>query len=150
MECKHDSNTNDYSPPCFLCKVEELEGQLNAMTQERDDLLQARAICPECAKKIDEAAGIDLVGLNRQLAASQAYAQQLREALKFVRLTPEENAYWLTQLDAAIALPQDDTALREWGAKLLEEMAEILDRGADYELYIPILRRKAAELRARK
>jgi len=63
--------------------------KLAAMTQERDDLLQARAICPECAKKIDEAAGIDLVGLNRQLAASQAEITRLGGVCSDYRKTQE-------------------------------------------------------------
>lgn len=66
-------------------EIMKLKAQLAAITQDRDDLLQAHAICPECAKKIDEAAGIDLVGLNRQLAASQAENEALRKVLEEVK-----------------------------------------------------------------
>lgn len=123
--------------------------ELATITQERDDLLQARAICHECAKKIDEAAGIDLVGLNRQLAASQSYAAQLQKVLEEVLPYAKRIEYSvdgtpdpIIKAIKVLALPQDDTALREWGAKLLEEIADNChyDRDAD------MLRHKAAEL----
>jgi len=170
--------------------TKEGKEQLAIMRQERDDLLQARAICPECAKKIDEAAGIDLVGLNRQLAAMtqerdwldhkskclemerasqesyltecQAREQQLREALSTARYlyqysqkigTPEQAGRYSREHEEhhdeagiLLSLPQDDTALRQWGAKLLREIADNChyDRDAD------MLRRKADELENKK
>lgn len=126
-----DQDHTTFEPLYLATDVARLQAKLAAMTQERDQ--------NDINYGLEKA---DHMRTEAQLAASQAYAQQLREALKFVRLTPEESAYWLTQLDAAIALPQDDTALREWGAKLLEEMRENChyDRDAD------MLRHKTAEL----
>jgi len=87
------------------------EEQLAAMTQERDDLLQARAICPECAKKIDEAAGIDLVGLNKRLAACQQEKDDYRAALELIADTdPDDGTQWFhyTASEALAKYPHED------------------------------------------
>jgi len=101
-----------------------MQAELAAMTQERDMF-----------EKVSD------IRLN-ELAASQAREQQLREALE--KVMRSENR-WPDYVIDALALPQDDTALREWGAKLLREMA-----GAPHckgNLFVrDELRRKADEL----
>lgn len=81
--------------------------------------------------------------LARNLAASQAREQQLREALKVVEQTLTYGQSYT--VNAALALPQDDTALRQYvrseQAKLLREMAEHFKEHG----YL-LLRHKADEL----
>lgn len=64
-----------------------------------------------------------------ELAASQAYSQQLREALAFYMTPPigqlNERHVAAAKLGvAALALPHDDTALKQYGAKLLRRAAD--------------------------
>ncbi len=85
----------------------------------------------------------DDTALNTLLAAGQAREQQLREALELVKrdarhyiphyaFGDNEAACEMNRLleniegygDEALALPQDDTALRQWGAKLLRDLAD--------------------------
>lgn len=82
-----------------------------------------------------------------RLAASQAREQQLREALKQMVIYARDMHCGLKIADDALMLPQDDTALKQYGAKLLREMADVL---ADRTLFKNILRRKADELEAIK
>ena len=77
-----------------------------------------------------------------QLAASQAYSQQLWEALHDL-WTVGEDCGGITM---ALSLPQDDTALRQWGAKLLREMADEILRMVDYDPAAGFLQGKADEL----
>ncbi len=87
----------------------------------------------------------DDTALNTLLAAGQAREQQLREALSAIT-------------GKALALSQDDTALREWGAKLLRDVGDKLILKAVGATNIPMLtgsvrdylRRKADELEAGK
>ena len=81
--------------------------------------------------------------LREQLAASQAREQQLREALTVFESGSEQNH---NAADSALALPQDDTALRQWGAKLLREISDGVI-GVREQM---ILRRKADELEGKK
>lgn len=85
--------------------------------------------------------------LQSQLAAQAAHIALLREALdKLARLGNEPllgNSIGNQIAQQALAIPNNDAALREWGARLLEEMAEA-DAGPLY------LRRRAAELRSGK
>ena len=53
-------------------------------------------------------------------AAQAAHIALLREALEFAR---RSGADW-QEVRTALAIQSDDAALREWGARLLEEMAE--------------------------
>ena len=76
------------------------------------------------------------------LAASQAREQKLREALQFY--TPHNPSLGNTATEA-LALPQDDTALRQWGAKLLGDAADRLGKGETPILPFE-LRRMADEL----
>lgn len=175
MECKHGSSTGDYSPPCFLCKVEELEGQLTIMTEARDkyaldivrwnadldDLRRQLATMTQERDKFERSAKVLMVEKGNaciaweqernKLAASQAYSQQLREALeKLARLGNEPllgNSIGNRIAQEALALPQDDTALRQWGAKLLKE----IERGADsaYKIMCRVSR-KVDELEGKK
>ena len=63
-----------------------------------------------------------------QLAAAQAREAQLREALKCYRGNRKPTYHNTDEpemtADNALALPQDDSSLRQYGAKLLREAAE--------------------------
>lgn len=92
--------------------------------------------------------------LSQQLAASQAREQQLREALERIK-NPDnwgEDGCWNSDsypdeiADINLSLPQDDTALRQWGAKLLREMADEILRMVDYDPAAGFLQGKADEL----
>ena len=102
--------TKLYSAP----DVARLQAQLAAMTQERD----------KCIKECNEFWGKRSDQDFELICALQASEQQLREALKAIQqgfaVTHQVNAVVVH----ALALPQDDTALREQNAKLLEEMAD--------------------------
>jgi hypothetical protein len=113
--------------------------QLAAMMQERDALLSSTD-------------GSLVVRQMKAIAASQAYSQQLREALEFLVNRCNEQGFYspvrqpiITQ---ALALPSDDTALKQYGAKLLRDAAE--QYGTEYQqvAVIDILRR-AGELEAK-
>lgn len=88
--------------------------------------------CPVChhdntmtpAEQVGMAAMSGFEQLQQQLAAEQAYSAKLRElvleALNGFAST-QDAADW--DAKAELALPYDDTALREWGARLLEKVA---------------------------
>lgn len=134
---------------------EALKAQLAAMTQELDKFErsakvlmvekgnaciaweQERANLAAMTKKAD--GFFDALQLAAKInAEGQAREQQLREALSAIT-------------GRTIALSQDDTALREWGANLLEEMAMEIDLGTqETEDAAITLCRKAEELRAGK
>lgn len=136
--------------------IKDLEAQLASMTKERNhwreanrtslaagDILKEQLAAMTQERDIFEK--VSDIRLN-DLAASQAYAAQLREALEEVKRHGIEAPYpWAKELaQEALTIPQDDTALREWGAKLLEEMAkECWSKGNATDF----LRCKAAELR---
>jgi len=115
--------------------------QLAAMTQERDAAKTLAIFYSELA------------------AASQAIEQQLREALESAlpaigygydacRCASALHTVQSAQFDveSALSLPQDDTALKAWGAELLREIADGVI-GVREEM---ILRRKADELEEKK
>jgi hypothetical protein len=89
---------------------ERIREQLATMTAERDRL-----------QTID----LDLQMSVQKLTASQAREQQLREALKEATTTLFACRYSEIPLaekcEAILALPHDDTALKQWGAKLLRD-----------------------------
>jgi hypothetical protein len=85
-----------------------------------------------------------LAACEEQLAASQAREQVLLEALKVSHT--DSNYDNQQKFLKALSTPSDDTALREYGAKLLEEMAVelgVCEHKCDVEV-----RNKAAELRS--
>jgi len=105
--------------------VAKLQADLAAMTKKADGFFDALQL----AAKIN--------------AEGQAREQQLREALELVKrdarhyiphyaFGDNEAACEMNRLleniegygDEALALPQDDTALRQWGAKLLRDLAD--------------------------
>ena len=81
---------------------------------------------------------------DEKLAASQAREQQLREALEEMRYSHTDKAEAMYQ--AALALPHDDTALRQYGAKLLRQPANHMMVIEDSR----ILLRMADELEGKK
>ena len=109
-------------------RIKELESQLAAMTQKADGFFDALQL----AAKIN--------------AEGQAREQQLREAL-YDLWTKGEDCGGITM---ALALPQDDTALRQWGAKLLEESANESEAEGWMSITLSALRRKATKLREGK
>lgn len=116
-------------------RIKELESQLAAMTKKADGFFDALQL----AAKIN--------------AEGQAREQQLREALEYYASFDYSDDSCPVAEDAqqALAIPQDDTALREWGANLLEEMAMEIDLGTqETEDAAITLCRKAAELREGK
>lgn len=62
-----------------------------------------------------------------QLQSSQAREAQLREALQAVVNEAADRSCGLKIADDALASPSDDTALREYGAKLVERIASEVD-----------------------
>lgn len=84
--------------------------------------------------------------LQHDLAASQAREYVLRKALQDIRSHATPTGCRLAS--KALSTPSDDTALREYGAKLLEEMAVelgVCEHKCDVEVH-----NKAAELRSGK
>ena len=107
--------------------LRKLQADLAAMTKKADGFFDALQL----AAKIN--------------AEGQAREQQLREALEYYASFDYSDDSCPVAEDAqqALAIPQDDTALRQWGAKLLREMADLVsfvDRKT--------LHRKADELEA--
>jgi len=145
--------------------------QVTSLREQVAELEQARAICPDCARKIDEAAGVDVAALNLQVAeltqerdelkqsvsfwashtptdayidaleASQAREQQLRGVLSAVVSVTGmwEGSSIHKAVTAALALSSDDTALRQWGVKLLRNAAKELVP-TDYFAYVELCR----------
>jgi len=113
----------------------------------------------ECQKEVDTAYEERAIAY-RQLAECQARETSLRDDMKLAsvqymgcggNLLPGEIVAAMTSiLNRAMALPFDSTALdtlkKQWQREALLEAADILGRGADYELYVPILYRMAKEL----
>jgi hypothetical protein len=85
-------------------------------------------------------------------AASQAREAKLREALNWHRIYSTDNALFVPPklMQEAYVLPADDTALREWGAKLLEKAGDLSDRAVDMDQYGQECRKLATGLRAGK
>lgn len=115
---------------------QELQRQVLALTQERDKLQKYSA---ELFAEHDE--------VKTELVESQAREQQLREALKFYMKPPisqlNDHLVAASRLGvAALALPQDDTALRQYGVKLLLDAAENIG----YPMSAIELRRMAEEM----
>jgi hypothetical protein len=138
-----------------------LAATVERLVQERDEALQNEAY----ESGIHASKVLELAEVREQLAASQAYAQQLREAYYALPKRIADfafgskdhtgtvaigSAYLCVERvfsrdgiepDKALSLPQDDTALRQWGAKLLRGMADQVVLG-----FGEYLRRKADEL----
>ena len=131
---------------------QELQRQVLALTQERDayqhtchniaDELAAMTAERDTYKQLASNCGLleDQVRTSYDIAASQAYAAQLREALKWLEsaLSSHIKVYGFSQNANAIldtckrtlALSSDDTALKQYGAKLLREwVAKIMANG---------------------
>jgi hypothetical protein len=82
--------------------------------------------------------------LEHQLAESQAREQVLRDALQFYA----DNATFCGNTsERALAAPADDSALREWGVTLLEEIRDAAT--SDYD-YPELLDAKIRKLRSGK
>ncbi len=117
---------------------------LAAMTQERDE-----------AVGFWQGSDAGWAETQRELAASQAREQQLREALAEIASPIRQSdaakarEYDLVIAHKALALPQDDTALREQNAKLLRELvAHIMANGCTSA--VTQMSRKADELEGKE
>ena len=110
---------------------------LDTMTQERNEARSDAAYYEHNRNIMNGEWG----KVKEQLAASQAREQQLREALEeanalnlnWVSVAEPDMLEHLSEYKTvikmgtiALTLPQDDTALRQWGAKLLREMADLI------------------------
>lgn len=126
----------------FAMMVEEstenkkLREQLAEVTQERDGWIA------------------EFKSVAEQHAESQAREQQLRELLNLALCHGafDQGSGVIKELQQALALPHDNTALRQWGAKLLDEIANSWESGGDLysRSFARELRRKANELRSGK
>jgi predicted nucleic acid-binding Zn-ribbon protein len=104
-------------------EIKQLLQQLAAMTTERDDYMR------DYGKEQDRKREVA-----QQLAESQAREAQLRDVLEQLlddmgakgHCVCEASKQWATEV---LAIPKDDTALREWGARLLEEIKGDDERG---------------------
>lgn len=114
--------------------VAKLQADLAAMTKKADGFFDALQL----AAKIN--------------AEGQAREQQLREALEYYASFDYSDDSCPVAEDAqqALAIPQDDTALRQWGAKLLEESANESEAEGWMSITLSALRRKATKLREGK
>lgn len=111
--------------------TDDLQEQLAAVQAE---ITRLGGVCSDYRKTQETMFG--------DLAASQAREQQLREVLLYLgKEISEGQGVCIETVVEALFSPQDDTALRQWGAKLLREMVDQVVLGfGDY------LRRKADEL----
>ena len=128
--------------------VEEFEAQIAALTKERDVFAAANRTSYD-----------GMTSALGQLAASQAREQQLREALepaknglewfmdRFTDAYSSADDEMLEAIAQALSLPQDDTALRQWGTRLLRETR---DECAVSNNPLGVFDRKANELEAGK
>ncbi len=99
--------------------------KLAAMTKKADDFFDALQL----AAKIN--------------AEGQAREQQLRDLM--IRMRDKGDGEYWSQMNEVLSIPCDDTALRQWGAKLLREMSGKVDM-----LSCEDLLRKAEELEEKK
>lgn len=95
----------------------ETEEKLAALTAERDAIRAA----------FKTASTDEENKLREQLAASQAYSQQLLDALGKAQIgiplgEQHDPTWWILQ--DALAIPTDNTALNAWGAKLLRDFKD--------------------------
>ena len=116
-----------------LCKGQEPVERLVAMTAERDGLLTA----------------LDQNWItHQQLTASQAYSQKLRNLM--IRMRDKGDGEYWSQMNEALTLPNDDTALKQYGANLLRDAADKCSDVTETVLWRDDLRRMADELEAGK
>ena len=128
----HDNDCEGSTEPCCCTYRKELE----ALRRERDTFyMDYRMKCDAETK-----------ALYGQLAASQAREQQLRELLYEV-IHAHSNHFDEVRYKIAgyLALPQDTTALKQYGAKLLRDAA-----GAACGIDAAMLSRMADELEGKK
>ena len=133
--CHEESPTSHHFIPYGrLCH--DAADTIEALRRERDEAIKVRndAILENNTSRYE-------------LAASQAYSQQLRDTVELLWVTAnheEWDACAVRDIDALLALPQDDTALKQYGAKLLR------DAGKKMLLAQGQLNRMADELEAGK
>jgi hypothetical protein len=124
---------------CKTCGIELTDLTWNPSSKEGGNLC-----CKFCKRKAD--GFFDALQLAAKInAEGQAREQQLLEALEYYASFDYSDDSCPVAEDAqqALALPQDDTALRQWGAKLLREVA----KGGCTHVHVL---RKADELEAGK
>ena len=116
---------------------------IEALRRERDELKKWNEYLANHNETLAQR-GDDL---EEQLAASQARERQLREALGRIMRSEYGDACNDWACDA-LALPHDDTALKQWGAKLLRDAGYLAFlQSLDFDVY---LNRMADELEGKK
>lgn len=131
-----------------LCEqVRAREEQLEAVTNQRDEWVKTACKTPELSAtlKFSVEQGSRF---QRQLTECQAALALKDEALEKIALIdlgrselPNDFGFRVLQVRKAYAIKPDNSALREWGARLLEDLTErgfINDAAA--KLFIPQLR----------
>lgn len=113
-------------------RIKELESQLAAMTKKADGFFDALQL----AAKIN--------------AEGQAREQHFRKALEALQQGFPQTHQINAVIRHTLSLPQDDTALRQWGAKLLRDLVYNRLEGLCNESGMKELLRKADELEAGK
>ena len=123
-----------------LCKVAHPLYSAADVAKLQAEITRLGGVCSDYRKTQETMFG--------DLAASQAREQQLREALETIkRCSPDGD--WPDEFNA-LALPQDDTALRQQNAKLLRDLVYNRLEGLCNESGMNELLRKADELEAGK
>ena len=105
----------------LTARVRELEAENARLKAECDDIKQV-----QFPRKLEAVA----VGWKKQLAASQAYAEQLREALGQIEYLESSNGCIMSAGDCsstateALAIPHDTSALDAYVAEKVKEIVE--------------------------
>ena len=132
---ERDTFYMDYRMKCDA-ETKALYEHLAAMTAERDE-----------ARRTAEYWKSEHLAGNEQLAASQAREQQLREQVSDALNGDWPAHLWVIRhkLTNILAIPHDDTTLKQYGAKILREwVAHIMANGCTSA--VTNMNRKADEL----
>jgi hypothetical protein len=139
---------SDYCDGAGLCQAETLLDTIEALHRELADTeLIGRAAVDDLQTKLasmtaERNFAIKQRGeINDELVASQAYSKQLRDALEQYSNRFENNRAY-----KALALPHDDTALKQYGAKVLRDAVQNGLEGLCSESGMRYLLNKADEL----
>lgn len=113
-----DDRINDLKERCRHYEAVNAEkgALLNTVIRQRDELLAARAICPNCSLLIDEAAGVDVAAKNRRVAELEQQRDELQkdaERYRWLRTEYDERLHTLMICD-----PFDDSVFLMAGQEL--------------------------------
>lgn len=105
--------------------------QRQKITEQATEIAKCRQIDANVLVSLDK----EINELRQQLAAEQAYAEQLREELDRLCSVLNDSGYTTEHSRKIIAIPHDTNALQEYGAKLVERIAEHLSLGEHQEYF---------------